>query len=151
MEFAPGARSEAMKAKLVEFDHEVVRPAGPIYRGQREESGNPHFPPPVMEELKTEARKRDLWNMFLPHPINGQGGYPNVDSGPLWETVGTSPLLSEATNCAAPDTGNMEILSQFGTELQKEQWLQPLLDGEIRSCFAMTEPWVASSDATNIS
>jgi acyl-CoA dehydrogenase len=151
MDFAPSARAEELKARLVEFDTEVVRPAEPIYRAQREASGDPHFPPPVMEELKTEARKRDLWNMFLPHAINGQGGYSNVDYAPLCETMGTSPLLSEATNCAAPDTGNMEVLAQFGTPLQQEQWLQPLLDGEIRSCFAMTEPWVASSDATNIS
>jgi acyl-CoA dehydrogenase len=170
MEFAPGARSEAMKAKLIEFDLEVVRPAEPIYRGQREESGNPHFMPPVMEELKTEARKRDLWNMFLPEAEHGQrddsgadrrgGGarsrpegqrLTNLEYAPLCEVMGQSPLLGEATNCSAPDTGNMEILSQFGTPLQKEQWLQPLLEGEIRSCFAMTEPWVASSDATNIS
>src|SRR3954452_3658766 len=150
MEFAPGARSEAMKAKLVEFDHEVVRPAEPIYRGQREESGNPHFMPPVMEELKTEARKRDLWNMFLPESDHGPG-LTNLEYAPLCEVMGQSPLLGEATNCAAPDTGNMEILGQFGTDEQKEQWLHPLLEGEIRSCFAMTEPWVASSDASNIS
>jgi acyl-CoA dehydrogenase len=150
MDFAPSARSDELKAKLVEFDREVVRPAEPIYRAQREESGDPHFPPPVMEELKTEAKKRDLWNLFLPEPDHGPG-LTNVDYAPLCEVMGTSPLLGEATNCAAPDTGNMEILSQFGTALQQEQWLHPLLNGEIRSCFAMTEPWVASSDATNIS
>ena len=99
-----------------------------------------------MEELKTEARKRGLWNMFMPE---GEYGLQlsNLDYAPLCEVMGGSPLLSEATNCSAPDTGNMEILAQFGTPLQQEQWLQPLLDGEIRSCFAMTEPWVASSDA----
>jgi len=150
MEFAPSARSDEFRARLVEFDTEVVRPAEPIYRAQREESGDPHFPPPVMEELKTEARKRDLWNMFMPDEEYG-AGLTNLDYAPLCEVMGTSPLLSEATNCAAPDTGNMEILAQFGTALQQEQWLQPLLNGEIRSCFAMTEPWVASSDATNIS
>src|ERR1700746_3610568 len=165
MDFAPSARSDELKAKLTDFDSEVVRPAEPIYRAQREESGDPHFPPPVMEELKTEARKRDLWNMFLPgdgggadrrgggtdsRPINSLG-LGNLDYAPLCEVMGTSPLLGEATNCSAPDTGNMEILAQFGTPLQQEQWLQPLLEGEIRSCFAMTEPWVASSDATNIS
>jgi len=150
MEFAPSARSDEFRARLVEFDTEVVRPAEPIYRAQREESGDPHFPPPVMEELKTEARKRDLWNMFMPDGEYGDG-LTNLDYAPLCEVMGTSPLLSEATNCAAPDTGNMEILAQFGTALQQEQWLQPLLNGEIRSCFAMTEPWVASSDATNIS
>src|SRR3954471_19018655 len=151
MDFAPSARSDELKAKLIDFDVEVVRPAEPIYRAQREESGDPHFPPPVMEELKVEARKRDLWNMFLPEPVDGSLGLSNLDYAPLCEVMGTSPLLSEATNCSAPDTGNMEILNQFGTALQKEQWLRPLLDGEIRSCFAMTEPWVASSDATNIS
>jgi acyl-CoA dehydrogenase len=150
MDFAPSARSEELLAKLVDFDQEVVRPAEPIYRAQREESGNPHFPPPVMEELKTEAKKRDLWNLFLPESDLGPG-LTNVEYAPLCEVMGTSPLLGEATNCSAPDTGNMEILHQFGTQLQQEQWLQPLLNGEIRSCFAMTEPWVASSDATNIS
>ena len=150
MEFASGARSDEYRTKLIEFDQEVVRPAEPIYRGQREESGDPHFPPPVMQELKTEARKRDLWNLFLPESEHGPG-LTNLEYAPLCEVMGQSPLLGEATNCSAPDTGNMEILSQFGTPLQKEQWLQPLLEGEIRSCFAMTEPWVASSDATNIS
>ena len=103
-----------------------------------------------MEELKVEARKRDLWNLFMPEGDYG-AKLSNLDYAPLCEVMGTSPLLSEATNCSAPDTGNMEILAQFGTPLQQEQWLAPLLDGEIRSCFAMTEPWVASSDATNIS
>jgi acyl-CoA dehydrogenase len=150
MDFAPSARATDLLGKLIDFDQEVVRPAEPIYRGEREESGDPHFPPPVMNELKTEARKRDLWNLFLPEENHGPG-LSNVDYAPLCEVMGTSPLLGEATNCSAPDTGNMEILAQFGTQLQQEQWLQPLLNGEIRSCFAMTEPWVASSDATNIS
>ena len=150
MEFALSARSEGLRTRLVEFDTDIVRPAEPIYRAQRQESGDPHFPPPVMNELKSEARKRDLWNMFMPDEEYGIG-LTNLEYAPLCEVMGSSPLLSEATNCAAPDTGNMEILVQFGTPLQKEQWLQPLLEGEIRSCFAMTEPWVASSDATNIS
>ena len=92
MDFAPSARSDALKAELVDFDHDVVRPAEPIYRGQREESGDPHFPPPVMEELKTEARKRGLWNMFMP-----EGDYgvqlSNLDYAPLCEVMGGSPLL----------------------------------------------------------
>src|SRR3954470_3056146 len=150
MDFAPSARSDELKAKLIEFDQEVVRPAEPIYRAQREESGDPHFPPPVMEELKTEARKRDLWNMFLPEADHGPG-LTNLEYAPLCEVMGTSPLLGEATNCSEPDTGNMEILAQFGTQLQQKKWFNPLLEVEIRSCFAMTEPWVASSDATNIS
>ncbi len=150
MDFAPSARSDALRVELIEFDEDIVRPAQPIYRGQREDSGDPHFPPPVMEELKVEARKRGLWNMFMPE---GEYGIQlsNLDYAPLCEVMGGSPLLSEATNCSAPDTGNMEILAQFGTQLQRDQWLQPLLEGEIRSCFAMTEPWVASSDALNIS
>jgi acyl-CoA dehydrogenase len=150
MDFAPSARSDQLKTELLEFDADVVRPAEPIYRDQRAESGDPHFPPPVMEELKTEAKKRGLWNMFMPE---GELGIQlsNLDYAPLCEVMGGSPLLAEATNCSAPDTGNMEVLAQFGTPLQQEQWLRPLLDGEIRSCFAMTEPWVASSDALNIS
>jgi acyl-CoA dehydrogenase len=150
MDFAPSARSDELKQQLVAFDDDVVRPAEPVYRAQRQESGNPHFPPPVMEELKAEARRRGLWNLFLPDDEYG-AGLSNADYAPLCEVMGASPLLAEATNCSAPDTGNMEILAQFGTPLQKEQWLRPLLDGEIRSCFAMTEPWVASSDASNIS
>lgn len=149
MDFAPSARSEQLKAQLLEFDADVVRPAEPVYRAQRAESGDPHFPPPVMEELKAEAKRRGLWNLFLPEGEHG-AGLSNLDYAPLCEVMGASPLLAEATNCSAPDTGNMEILAQFGTPLQQEQWLRPLLDGEIRSCFAMTEPWVASSDALNI-
>ncbi len=150
MDFEPSDHAKELKSKLVEFDTEIVRPAEPVYRDQRIESGDRRFAPPVMEDLKTEARKRDLWNLFLPESHHGPG-LTNVEYAPLCEVMGTSPLLGEATNCSAPDTGNMEILEQFGTPLQQEQWLQPLLDGEIRSCFAMTEPWVASSDATNIS
>ena len=150
MDFAPSARSDELKARLLELDTDVVRPAEIVYRNQRAESGDPHYPPPVMEELKVEARKRDLWNLFMPEGDHG-AKLSNLDYAPLCEVMGSSPLLSEATNCSAPDTGNMEILAQFGTPLQQEQWLAPLLEGEIRSCFAMTEPWVASSDATNIS
>jgi acyl-CoA dehydrogenase len=150
MDFAPSSRSDELKARLIELDTEIVRPAEAVYRQQRTDSGDPHFPPPVMEELKVEARKRDLWNLFMPEGDYG-AKLSNLDYAPLCEVMGSSPLLSEATNCSAPDTGNMEILAQFGTPLQKEQWLTPLLEGEIRSCFAMTEPWVASSDATNIS
>jgi acyl-CoA dehydrogenase len=150
MDFAQSARSAELEAELRAFDHDVVRPAEPEYQRQRDESGDVHFPPPVMESLKTEARSRGLWNLFLPDDEHG-AGLSNADYAPLCEVMGGSRLLSEATNCAAPDTGNMEILAQFGTPEQQERWLQPLLDGEIRSCFAMTEPWVASSDASNIS
>src|SRR5262249_21395646 len=106
--------------------------------------------PPVVGELKTEARKRGLWNLFLANHPEG-AGLTNLQYAPLAEITGHSPALApEALNCAAPDTGNMELLAEFGTEQQREQWLRPLLDGEIRSAFCMTEPEVASSDATNI-
>jgi acyl-CoA dehydrogenase len=149
MDFAPSARSQEMLGQLLEFDREVVQPAEPTYWRQRRESGDVRYPPPVMEELKAEARRRGLWNLFLPDAEHG-AGLSNTDYAPLCEAMGASRLLAEATNCSAPDTGNMEILHQFGTPAQQEEWLRPLLDGEIRSCFAMTEPWVASSDATNI-
>jgi len=100
--------------------------------------------------MKSAARERGLWNLFLPDPEEG-AGLTNLEYAPLCEVMGQHPLLAEATNCSAPDTGNMEILHRFGTPVQQEQFLRPLLDGETRSCFAMTEPWVASSDATNIS
>jgi acyl-CoA dehydrogenase len=150
MDFEPSPRSREYLERLITFDNDVVRPAEPAYRRQREESGDIRFAPPVMEDLKKEARARGLWNMFLPEGEHGPG-LSNLDYAPLCEVMGASPLLGEATNCSAPDTGNMEVLAQFGTPLQQEQFLRPLLDGEIRSCFAMTEPWVASSDATNIS
>ena len=114
------------------------------------ESGDPNFQPPVIEELKADARARGLWNLFHPHPEWGPG-LKNAEYAPLAEVMGRSPHLApEAMNCAAPDTGNAEVLTLFGTEEHKERWLRPLLDGEIRSTFAMTEPAVASSDATNI-
>ena len=149
MDFSMSPRSEELLARLSEFVAEHVEPATPVYFEQVRESGDPHFHPPVMEELKAEARRRGLWNLFLPNREHG-AGLTNVEYAPLCELMGRNLLTAEATNCAAPDTGNMEILAEFGTPEQKEQWLIPLLEGEIRSCFAMTEPWVASSDATNI-
>jgi acyl-CoA dehydrogenase len=150
MDFEFGARSKELRAELEEFVATAVDPATAVYREQVETSGDPHFHPPVMEELKAEARARGLWNLFLPDSEWG-AGLSNLDYAPLCEVMGRSPLTAEATNCAAPDTGNMEILAEFGTPEQKDEWLVPLLNGEIRSCFAMTEPWVASSDARNIS
>jgi acyl-CoA dehydrogenase len=149
MDFEFSARSLELQKQLRDFIDTHVVPAEPVYRRQVEESGDPHFHPPVMEDLKAEARRRDLWNLFLPNAKWG-AGLSNLDYAPLCEQMGRNLLAAEATNCAAPDTGNMEILAEFGTTQQQEEWLLPLLNGEIRSCFAMTEPWVASSDATNL-
>jgi acyl-CoA dehydrogenase len=149
MEFAPSDRTRDLVERLKAFMDERVYPAESVYAEQLRESGDPHFHPPVMEELKDEARRRGLWNLFHPDPQYGPG-LTNVEYAPLAEIAGRSPIGPEAVNCAAPDTGNMEVLSEFGTEEQKQRWLTPLLDGEIRSGFAMTEPDVASSDATNI-
>src|SRR5438034_3163108 len=149
MDFEFSARSLELQKQLRDFIDTHVVPAEPVYARQVDESGDPHFHPPVMEERKTEARQRGLWNLCLPNPKWG-AGLSNLDYAPLCELMGRNLLAAEATNCAAPDTGNMEILSEFGTAQQQEEWLLPLLNGEIRSCFAMTEPWVASSDATNL-
>jgi acyl-CoA dehydrogenase len=149
MDFQPTARSQDFAERLTAFVAERVQPAEPLYARQLAEAGDPHAQPPVMEELKEEARSRGLWNLFHPDPDVGPG-LSNVEYAPLAEIMGRTFLAPEACNCAAPDTGNMEVLTQFGTEEQKDRWLRPLLDGEIRSAFAMTEPDVASSDATNI-
>src|SRR3954447_10971716 len=149
MDFEPSDRCKEYSERLEAFMAERVLPAEKVYAQQLREAGTPHAQPAVMEELKEEARSRGLWNMFLPDPEHGPG-LSNLDYAPLAEILGRSFIASEACNCSAPDTGNMEVLTLFGTEEQKEQWLRPLLDGEIRSAFAMTEPEVASSDATNI-
>jgi acyl-CoA dehydrogenase len=149
MDFEPSKRCEEFKERLNAFMDEHVYPAEPVYEQQIRASGDPHHHPQVMEELKATARDRGLWNMFLPDADHG-AGLSNSDYAPLAEILGRSQIASEACNCSAPDTGNMEVLHQFGNEEQKERWLVPLLDGEIRSGFAMTEPDVASSDATNI-
>jgi acyl-CoA dehydrogenase len=150
MDFELSPKAQELREQLLDFVHHYSRPAEQVYRDQMALSGDPHFHPPVIEELKAEARSRGLWNLFLPHATEWTDGLSNSDYAPLAEVMGSAPLTSEATNCSAPDTGNMEILTMFGTPEQKDQWLQPLLAGEIRSCFAMTEPAVASSDATNI-
>ncbi|MGH3357975.1 MAG: acyl-CoA dehydrogenase family protein [Nocardioidaceae bacterium] len=149
MEFAPSARCAEYRERLLAFMDERVYPAEAVYDRQMTDAGDPHFQPPVLEELKAEARRRGLWNLFHPDPELG-AGLSNVDYAPLAEIMGRSLLASEACNCSAPDTGNMEVLTRFGTEEHRRRWLRPLLDGEIRSAFAMTEPEVASSDATNI-
>ncbi|HUG31554.1 MAG TPA: acyl-CoA dehydrogenase family protein, partial [Acidimicrobiia bacterium] len=150
MDFSYSDRVEEYRARLLEFMGSHIYPAEPEYRRQMEESGDPHHHPPILEELKTEARNRGLWNLFLPDPEDG-AGLSVLEYAPLAEITGRSvEIAPEALNCSAPDTGNMEILHMFGTPEQKEAWLHPLLQGEIRSCFSMTEPDVASSDATNI-
>ena len=151
MDFSLTPRAEELKEKLLAFMDERIYPAEEVYAEQMRESGDPEFIPPVIEELKTEARSRGLWNLFLPHATEWTEGLSNSEYAPLAEITGRSPHLApEALNCSAPDTGNMELLTMFGTPEQQDEWLRPLLDGEIRSCFAMTEPEVASSDATNI-
>ena len=150
MDFAYGPRVEELRAHLQGFMDDSVYPAEARYEEEMREAADPHHHPEVIEELKTEARSRGLWNLFLPDPDLG-AGLSVLEYAPLAEITGRSPEIApEAINCSAPDTGNMEILHQFGTTEQKETWLGPLLDGEIRSCFSMTEPDVASSDATNI-
>jgi len=149
MDFQPSQRCTDFIERLNAFMDEHIYPAEEVYEQQRLDSGNPHFHPPVMEELKVKAREAGLWNMFLPDPDHG-AGLSNADYAPLAEILGRAAIASEACNCSAPDTGNMEVLHQFGTDEQKDRWLKPLLEGEIRSAFAMTEPDVASSDATNI-
>jgi acyl-CoA dehydrogenase len=140
--------------RLQQFMDEAVYPAEPVYARQRADlitAGRPHDLPPVVEELKMDARSRGLWNLFLPDATDPAHGLSVLDYASLAELTGRSAKLApEALNCAAPDTGNMEVLHLFGTAEQKQQWLRPLLDGRIRSGFAMTEPEVASSDATNI-
>jgi acyl-CoA dehydrogenase len=153
MDFQPSERCIEFKERLSAFMDEQVYPAEAVYERQLRESGGAggiHIQPPIMEELKTRAREAGLWNMFLPDAEHG-AGLSNSDYAPLAEILGRSHIASEACNCSAPDTGNMEVLHQFATDEQKDRWLTPLLDGEIRSAFAMTEPDVASSDATNIS
>ncbi|MFG1785308.1 acyl-CoA dehydrogenase family protein [Rhodococcus oryzae] len=149
MDFAPTERCQEYRDKLLAFMDERIYPAEAVYEQQMRESGDPHFQPPIIEELKVEARSRGLWNLFHPHPGYGPG-LTNSEYAPLAEIMGRSHLASEACNCSAPDTGNMEVLTLFGTDEHKERWLRPLLEGTIRSAFAMTEPDVASSDATNI-
>lgn len=150
MDFAFDARTEELRAKLLAFMDEHVYPAEAVAHEQRAQLASPWDTPAVVEELKAEARRQGLWNLFLPDAEYG-AGLTNLQYAPLAEITGRSPQLAPtALNCAAPDTGNMEVLSQFGDERQKKQWLEPLLAGEIRSAFAMTEPEVASSDATNI-
>jgi len=153
VEFALSERAEEHRTRLLAFMDEHVYPAERVWLEQVQESaarGEPHCHPAVMDDLKAEAQRRGLWNLFLPDEEHG-AGLTYSDYAPLAEIMGRTRIASEACNCSAPDTGNMEVLHQFGTPEQKDRWLEPLLAGDIRSGFAMTEPDVASSDATNIS
>ena len=153
MDFAYDTHTEELRKRLLDFMGEWVYPAEPVFAEQvaRAAQGDDRWRrPPVMAELKEQARSRGLWNLFLARNDSG-AGLTNLQYAPLAEITGRSPSLApEALNCAAPDTGNMELLAEFGTEQQRDRWLRPLLDGEIRSAFCMTEPDVASSDASNI-
>ena len=151
MDFSFDPVALGWQARMQAFMDEAVYPSESVYAAQMAAvNHDPAVTPPVIEELKAEARRRGLWNLFLPDPKWG-AGLSVLGYAPLAEITGRSPWIApEATNCAAPDTGNMEIIAEFGTEAQQQQWLVPLLEGEIRSAFSMTEPEVASSDATNI-
>lgn len=164
MDFQHSERSLEYQGKLTEFMDECIYPAEAVYEQQMRESGDPHHFPAILDELKAEAKKRGLWNLFHPHlGAGGTGGadgtsadsnrpgLTNAEYAPLAEIMGRSMHLApEACNCNAPDTGNMEVFELYGTDEHREKYLEPLLNGEIRSAFAMTEPGVASSDATNV-
>ena len=149
MDFAYTEKVERLRKQLNDFMNRYIYPNEQTFHDQVAASGNPHHHAEIVDELKVKARAEGLWNLFLPDKEYG-AGLTNLEYAPLAEYMGRVTWSSEAFNCAAPDTGNMEILAQFGTPSQKQEWLQPLLNGEIRSAFAMTEPDVASSDATNI-
>ncbi|WP_407558503.1 acyl-CoA dehydrogenase family protein [Mycobacterium paraintracellulare] len=142
-------RAKQYRSNLLSFMNSHVYPAEAVYDQQMAAADDPHFHPPVLEELKAEARERGLWNLFYPDLTSGPI-LTNLEYAPLAEIMGRSHLAPEACNCSAPDTGNIEVLNLFGTDEHKERYLRPLLDGTIRSAFAMTEPRVASSDATNV-
>ena len=148
-------QSERVKELILQvskFMDEHIWPAEEVYASQMDafrEEGNPWRVPPILEELKSKAKAQGLWNFFLPESQNGLG-LTNLEYAPLAEMLGKVGFASEVFNCSAPDSGNMEVLDKYGSKEQQDQWLQPLLDGKIRSAFAMTEPGVASSDATNI-
>src|SRR3954453_3841066 len=151
MDFSFDATTLALRERLLGFMDECVYPAEPRFRDEVAQADDRWRTPPVIEELQAEARERGLWNLFLP-PVHDHGaGLTNLQYAPLAEITGRSPWIAPAAlNCSAPDTGNMEVLAEFGSPAQQQEWLEPLLDGTIRSAFAMTEPQVASSDATNI-
>ena len=146
--FEPSPRSRDLRERLIAFFDRHITPNESLFHEQIHQQR--WQVPPIVEELKVKARAEGLWNLFLPESEHG-AGLTNLEYAPLCEVMGRSPGFGpEVFNCSAPDTGNMEVLARYGTKAQQEQWLAPLLDGRIRSCFSMTEPAVASSDATNI-
>ena len=147
--FELSEKAEKLRDQLLAFMDEHIYPNERRYQEEIANADNRWDPAPVLEELKTKARAQGLWNLFLPDSDHG-AGLSNFDYAQLCEIMGRSHMAPEVFNCSAPDTGNMETLARYGSPEQQRQWLQPLLDGEIRSCFSMTEPDVASSDATNI-
>ncbi len=147
MDFEPSAKTKELQRRLQSFMDVHVYPNEQRFHEEIERER--WKPARIVEELKPKARQEGLWNLFLPHDENG-AGLTNLEYAPLCEIMGRSHMAPEVFNCSAPDTGNMEVLARYGTEAQKEKWLKPLLAGEIRSCFSMSEPDVASSDATNI-
>jgi acyl-CoA dehydrogenase len=149
MDFEPSDKCKAILHEVQRFMDENVYPNERPYQEQLEAGGDPHAEPPVMKEIRAKARGLGLWNLFLPDAEWG-AGLSNLDYTPLCEVMGRSPLGARAFNCQAPDTGNAEILAEFGTPEQKQQWLRPLLDGEIRSCFSMTEPETSGADPTGL-
>src|SRR6184192_2963607 len=152
MEFAYSPRTKELQAKVSAFMKAHVIPAEPAYHAEvaaNRKAGDPWKPTRAVESLKEKARAQGLWNLFLPESELG-AGLTNLEYAPLCEIMGRSAIAPEVFNCSAPDTGNMETLVRYATKEQQERWLKPLLAGEIRSSFAMTEPAVASSDATNI-
>mgnify|MGYP005837778289 FL=1 len=149
MHFEHSQKVKDLQDQLTRFMEEHIYPNEGLYEDQLNEENRFADIPPIMDELKNKAKDAGLWNLFLPDSEYG-AGLTNMEYAPLCEIMGRSFIAPEVFNCAAPDTGNMEVLARYGTEEQKKQWLEPLLQGEIRSCFSMTEPDVASSDATNI-
>ena len=151
MDFGFDQTTSELQQRLLEFMDDCVYPAEARFADEVASADDPWRTPPVLEELKAEGRRRGLWNLFLPWTHEFGAGLTNLQYAPLAEITGRNPWMApEAINCSAPDTGNMELLSLFGTEEQQQRWLEPLLDGTMRSAFSMTEPAVASSDATNI-